>query len=149
MHESNLRRIAAYLMAGNFRARFSMGQYSDRGCSPGGTDCGTCGCLVGFGPDAGVEKLADEDWLDYARRQLGIITESPIDLWLSAGGWRCTDNTPEGAARRALWMLEHGVPDDHEDQFKKFIPLCYQDFEVTPEMLDWQSLIVEAPDAVA
>lgn len=152
-HESNLRKLAGYLLSGNLRANFDMLDYSEWGSGrPEKVSCGTIGCFAGHGPDAGIEKLAGELWPEYIRRQFGIPrgARGGVWYWCFASNWSTADNTPEGAARRALWMLEYGVPDDWESQMCGDAPLCYQDFEITPDMLDWQAVLhADAADRLA
>lgn len=49
------------------------------------------------------------------------MIRSVIYDWLFSDGWLDYDNAPEGAAKRILYMLEHGVPDFKKD-FKKLMP---------------------------
>lgn len=148
-HESNLRKLAGYLLSGNLRADFNMGVFSSSDDSHRST-CGTVGCAAGHGPYAGIEKRDDECWSEYIFRQFGIDEESELLSrvwgWCFASRWQQSDNTPEGAARRVLWVLEHGVPDLWSYQMVGSVPLCYQDFEITPDMLDWQAVLNASDD---
>jgi len=39
--------------------------------------------------------------------------------------WHRTDNTPTGAAKRIRWFVEHGLPNDWEEQMFGEAPLPY------------------------
>lgn len=93
-------------------------------------ECGTAGCLIGHGPQAGVfVHPMDRTWGGYGRRAFGS-DESEVWDWLFSTWWRYTDDTPRGAALRVLWYLAHGAPRDAEQQLRGSLngsqPLCYQ-----------------------
>ena len=126
-HEDNLRKLAAYLLSGELKAHFDMEVFSDS--CPGGlsmeTICGTVGCAAGHGPYAGIPKEEGEEWPDYIDRQFGFSDYDFNHSWCFDGGWRHVDNTPEGAAKRILWLLDNGLPDNASDQAQQKAPLCY------------------------
>lgn len=110
---SNLKKLTDYLLSRNLKARFTMIMFSDCHNISNATKCGTAGCAIGHGPFAGIPKYADESWYAYAER---VFSGSDGDLfdWLFSSAWYDYDNTPEGAAKRILHTLEHGVPVNHE-----------------------------------
>lgn len=91
--------------------------------------CGTVGCAIGHGPLAGilVSKTDDNDWLEYSNR---VFMSGPeyddVWQWCFGGAWCDIDNSPQGAGKRILYYLEHGLPNDWEDQIEGIIPVCYQ-----------------------
>lgn len=108
MNRENLRTLANYLLSRELKADFDMLSYTQAGSDPNRTDCGTVGCAAGQGPYAGLPKKPGESWDDYAYRVF-----QPTDLefrWCFSGYWTAYDNTPEGAARRILYLVEHGTP---------------------------------------
>lgn len=137
---ANLQKLADYLSAipENYE-QFSMGTfYAD---DHGGhlpldlvkkldhVPCGTIACAVGHGPSAGIPIIdEDESWTSYAERAL-IPPNEPQRVyafdWMFAGRWEYTDDTPQGAAKRIEYYLEHGLPDNFEEQMYGDDPLCY------------------------
>lgn len=134
-HEANLRKLAAYLASGNLRAAFSMTIFDDATTISHGmnkTDCGSCGCAIGHGPYAGIPKNPGERWTDYSQRAFGPSVnldcgDEPADnwLWCFDSAWFDVDNTPSGAAKRILWLLDNGLPEDWDEQRIGTSPLCY------------------------
>lgn len=73
----------------------------------------TCSVL-GHGPRAGLHALPGEDWQAYQLRVFGAALDSPLEDWLFSGLWYSVDNTAIGAAMRLMYVLDYGVPADHE-----------------------------------
>ena len=79
-------------------------------------ECRTAGCVLGWGPAAGVEPVNDEQWIPYGRRVFGIETQalgtcnSPLWNWVFDGSWTSINNTPEGAMNRIVYAIVHGIP---------------------------------------
>lgn len=129
-HEENLRKLADYLLSDNLEAEFSMDKFDGFGSYSGDsmkTICGTIGCAVGHGPYAGIEKISGESWYNYSIRQFGLKDGGhPLYWqWCFAEMWVNLDNSPQGAAKRILWLLDKGLPDNAGDQACKKVPLCY------------------------
>lgn len=128
-HEDNLRKLAAYLLSGELKADFDMSRFSNTLLPINKrreTHCGTAGCAAGHGPYAGIPKNEDESWEDYIIRVFGIGKELDYYYsWCFQGEWIGLDNTPEGAAKRILWLLDNGLPDNASDQCNRRAPLCY------------------------
>ena len=118
MNEKNLRKLAKYLekLPASY-PHFSMFDYVSDGTQPQEAhefECGTVACAVGHGPAAGIKPKKEEGWCEYEDRVFALA-KSEWD-WCFASEWRITDNTPQGAAKRILYMLEHGVPADYHAQ---------------------------------
>lgn len=118
-YENNLRKLAAYLLAGELKADFNMRDFTDRarGFLPQkeATDCGTVGCAVGHGPFAGIPKTKEETWSDYSYRVFGLFVDSYWE-WCFSDEWEEIDNSPKGAAKRIIYLLEEGLPVNHFQQ---------------------------------
>ena len=99
----------------------------------GGVDkCGAVACAVGHGPSAGI-LVPDHlilggiyvSWSGYVREffieTYGRGAEAALAFgWMFDDAWTEVDNTPKGAAKRILWLLEHGIdaiPLDDENLF--------------------------------
>lgn len=121
MNRENLLKLATYLLSGKLEADFDMGSFTD------GSDwrfnrrldCGTVGCAIGHGPYAGLPKQDDEGWIAYSNRVFGFISEPYLYgpntyhtqgnywHWCFSSLWDDIDNTPEGAAKRILYLLHN------------------------------------------
>jgi len=130
---ANLRKLAAKLLTVP-ESQFDMDRFSynpgesgmDSSCTV--HQCGTIGCAVGWGPAAGVEaKDWDQDWWDYGHRVFISADESEAWDWCFSAGWSLTDNSPAGAARRILYLLDAGLPDDLYEQMEGDAPRCYDE----------------------
>ena len=95
MNKENLTKLANYLASGAVDDGFDMWTYES--------------CAIGYGPDSGIPKLHDENWGEYYIRAFGVARGYSWD-WCFSGEWRYRDNTPQGAAARILYLVEHGVP---------------------------------------
>lgn len=102
--------------------------------------CGTVGCLLGHGQLAGIKADDRDDWGTYGEKFISTKLRYGIEVnmwhWCFAGGWQSIDNTPEGGAKRILWLLEKGLPETWMHQLLGDSPLCYK---------DWEPEIPEAP----
>jgi len=103
--KSNLEKLADYLESGKLKAEFDMGKYADNG-DIGVTNCGSCGCPIGHGPYAGIPKLHNERWKEYAERVFGVEGYTGVYNRIFHSNWAAKDNTPEGAAARIRAELE-------------------------------------------
>jgi hypothetical protein len=130
----NLKKLADYLSSGRLKGRFNMRAFNDYIKRDSDTTCGTLGDVVGHGPYAGIEKWENEDWLGYSSRcfiPLSFYDSWKLDItkewaWCFSTDWHKVDNTPEGAAKRILILLEKGVPEDWVDQMKGKANLEYE-----------------------
>ena len=109
MNRKNLRILADYLESKKLKAAFSMETYSADGESYK-PNCGAVGCAIGHGPYAGIPKRVSESWDAYDTRVFGLQGEAL--RWCFSSRWAEIDNTPEGAAKRIRYLLEHGAPPD-------------------------------------
>lgn len=125
----NLKKLADYLLKGELKAKFNMSRYTGHKIFTDedmyATDCGTIGCAVGHGPFAGVLKNEKELWDEYSERCFIDDTRNSAYGFLFAGEWEDVDNTPQGAAKRILYFLENGIPENWEEQIEGFEPICY------------------------
>jgi len=71
--------------------------------------CGTAACAAGHGPHAGIEKDSLEYWREYIQRAFCLRSNSWS--WCFDAEWADIDNTPEGAAKRILYLLFSGEED--------------------------------------
>jgi hypothetical protein len=124
---ANLTKLAAYLRTLPVDyPDFAMEDYVRGGYSSGPAhvpECGTAACAAGHGPSAGIAPFKGENWADYSSRAFA----GPIEAWSWCfdSAWARVDNTAHGAAARIEWMLEHGVPENAEEQCYGKAPLCY------------------------
>lgn len=125
-HEANLRTLAAYLLRGELRAEFDMNRFSESDSEYKRTTCGSVGCAVGHGPYVGINKNNCEGWFDYSDRVFGLDGAGAGWKWCFDADWDQVDNTPAGAAKRILWLLENGLPDNWNEQEWGDAPLCYE-----------------------
>lgn len=116
MNKKNLLKLATYLLSGNLKAEFNMSTMFM-------SECGTICCAAGHGPYAGINRPTNEDWSEYIDRRL---TSNTYEItWLFCADWRKTDNTPEGAGKRILYLIRYGLPCDWHQQMRGRNPLCY------------------------
>ena len=140
MNRKNLAKLAAYLITlpVNYR-NFSMIDYfiteheNDGRLFPAEvgalTDCGSVACAVGHGPAAGVRAKDGETWSQYEDRVFGLSNKEWA--WCFHNEWVYTDDTPHGAARRILHMLEYGVPENALAQMRGTEPYILIEEEET------------------
>lgn len=126
-HEHNLRKLAEYLLRPELKAKFDMVAYSDWDHDDYSIECGTIGCAAGHGPHAGIPKYDSETWSQYITRVFGlnIVASTIAWRWCFDADWERTDNTPVGAAKRILWLLHNGVPQNWHDIMYKEEPIPY------------------------
>lgn len=128
---ANLSKLADYLekLPEDYR-EFDMSRFCGSPTGPFITAmplCGSVGCAVGHGPDAGIPPLADEKWDEYSNRVFISAHMGGAWEWCFSGAWSDTDNTPQGAAARIRWFLEKDLPADWFDQMVGRSPLCYKE----------------------
>lgn len=146
-NEANLRKLAEGLLARRFPGWFHMGFYM--GCphndffdledlrneeaedvclwlGPADLhDCNSVGCALGWSPDIVTPALKGESYYGYGLRVFGMSQFNAEWHWCFHASWERADNTPEGAAKRILYMLDNGVPPDAQEQRLGRAPLCY------------------------
>lgn len=126
-YEDNLRKLAEYLSAPQLKAAFCMSNFTDnRSNKPSSdeTECGSIGCAVGHGPYAGIPKMIGERWSEYSERVFGLLDLVQWE-WCFSDFWKWTDNTAEGAAKRIIYLLDNGLPEDSQDQMSGIEDICY------------------------
>lgn len=124
---ANLRKLADYLLTLPAEyPDFDMDSYvigESSGDRAHVAVCGTAACAAGHGPNAGVPPLPDETWEVYTDR--AFVDDAEPWSWCFSAMWVDVDNTAHGAAKRILWLLEKGVPDNANRQQWGRDPLCY------------------------
>lgn len=127
-HEDNLRKLAAYLLAGELKVEFNMRDFTDRARKflpqKEATECGSIGCAVGHGPFAGIPKTKEETWFEYSYPVFGLFNDNYWE-WCFSDEWEEKDNSPAGAAKRMLFLLEKGLPKDSNLKMSGTIDLKY------------------------
>lgn len=130
MNRENLKILADYLLSGKLLVEFHMGMFSEYAL--GDTQkamptCGSIGCAVGHSPYAGLpEKAFRESWIDYSYRVFDMSAFEAEWAWCFDSPWADVDNTPEGAGKRILYLLDEGLPDNWYEQRQGFAPLSYK-----------------------
>jgi hypothetical protein len=131
MNAKNLRQLAAYLLnlpTEKFDMQdFCRDEHGEK-LALNVHECGTIACAVGYGPAAGlpISEADANDWLSYGRRVFGISPGSETWGWLFSGAWAWKDNTPVGAARRIVHLVEHGLPENAEQQRRGMAPYLFE-----------------------
>lgn len=119
MNAENLKKLAEYLPTVS-QPRFSMRAYArdyhGDHLEPIAAECKTVGCALGYGPEAGLPPQGNEEWGDYCNRVFGLISHSAEWGWCFDQEWARVDNTPAGAAKRIMHLVEHGLPENHQLQ---------------------------------
>lgn len=73
--------------------------------------CGTCCCLLGHGPLAGI-KYSGTNWCRYSREKFGVDIDDQEELWgyLFSEKW---SNNIQQAIKRLNYVIENGdVPEE-------------------------------------
>jgi hypothetical protein len=127
MNCENLQKLATYLrsLPADYQ-EFDMEVYASDNSFAHPLSCGTAGCAIGHGPNAGIAAQDQEEWEDYSRRVFAITADADEWDWCFGWYWAHTDNTPLGAAQRIEWLLQNGLPENANDQKLGDAPLCYK-----------------------
>lgn len=76
------------------------------------SQCGAVACALGHGIAAGIKPYKKaKNWEDYSYENFGISVSSEEWDWCFTVFWNHVDNTPKGAAKRIMLMLESGIPE--------------------------------------
>lgn len=86
--------------------------------------CDTAGCALGWAVFYGIGVVGgDWGWGSYYTANfagegeyVGRYYDDPTFVWCFDPLWEGVDNTPQGAAARIDYMLEHGIPWDYVRQ---------------------------------
>ena len=96
-------------------------------------ECKSVGCFLGhitrFHEEWGVPLQTYRDYIDFtafSEDALGVGRQSETWAWLFSGLWSFRDNTPEGAAKRACYLLDNGLPDSWRKQLAGEAELSYR-----------------------
>lgn len=105
-HKANLSQLANYLLAGGvmvkFNDRFSESFMNEQ------VNCGSVACAISHAPYAGITKQYNESWDSFAYRVFGL--KGVAWAFCFDEEWVFYDNTPQGVAKRILFMLQCGIP---------------------------------------
>ena len=74
-------------------------------------ECGTCACAAGHAYSMGIGDLNKRTWIKYAFDNFTDGSQLIFE-WIFGGQWSHVDDTPVGAAKRILYMLKLGIPND-------------------------------------
>lgn len=114
IQHSNLGKLATYLVGGRVKMKFEMASLCENMYGslekPNSAGCGTVGCALGHGPEAGISGREYTMWTEYCKQEFGLSWGSDAWLWCFSGRWSSYDNTPRGAAKRMQYLLQHGAP---------------------------------------
>lgn len=127
MNIQNLSILADHLSAAS-QTGFDMYEFmvdeDGHALQPKRHDCGTVACAIGHGPKAGlaVEEF-DRSWYLYSERVFGLSDRGWT--WCFGSEWEAIDNTPAGAAKRIQYLIKHGLPEDHRDQWLGNAPYIF------------------------
>ena len=96
-------------------------------------ECNTVGCAVGhciiLDPDNIKKNFIDRygmiDYLEWSEQFTGVTN---MEQWnyLFGSGWKYTDNTPKGTAKRIRHVLKHGFPDEMSQEINGTKKLSYE-----------------------
>ena len=84
------------------------------------TQCGTVACACGHGPMAGIKpRPHDTGWGTYSDQfTCGSVHAM---TFFFAGDWSAFDNTPQGAAKRMEYALQHGIPESDRSEWVDYL----------------------------
>lgn len=128
MNKENLLRMADYIETIP-QEQFDMEVFREGGrTSP---KCNSVGCIIGHctaldDPENLPRYFYGEIDFDlWSEKFTGIGLFSRDWRYLFGGGWAKNDNTPTGAVKRIRHYVEHGLPQDWEEQMRGEAPLSY------------------------
>lgn len=130
MNRENLQRMADHIRTVP-QELFNMEFYRSGDCKK--PKCGSVGCVIGHctildeNPLPRIAYSNEIDFTVWSEMFTGIEDYQDEWNWCFSSGWADyrTDNTPEGAALRIEWLLNHGLPNDWEYQMCGMADLCY------------------------
>lgn len=93
-------------------------------------ECETLGCIIGHSLVLAPELVVKNEkgviqYADWSEEFTGIVWASSEWYWCFSFDWEYLDNTPEGAALRIEWLINHGLPKNSGIQMIGNAPLCY------------------------
>lgn len=104
--------------------RIEFGEYNQHKCDSVGDIIGHCTILDDW-DNIPKDEFGQIDFGDWSEKFTGLKCSSDEWLWCFAESWWWTDNTPIGASKRIMWLLEKGFPKDWEEQLLGESKLCY------------------------
>ncbi len=93
--------------------------------------CNTIGCIIGHCTILDLEENLPRHWngdIDFtvwSKQFTGLMPSSDEWKYLFGANWSTVDNTPEGAAKRIYYFLEHGLPATWKDEMNGKTKLSY------------------------
>jgi hypothetical protein len=135
MNKKNLISIARYLPTirqENFdMLKFRTGDKSSHECNSIGCVIGHCTILDDYEniPRTPTGQINFQLW---SEKYTGLPIDSEEWAWCFSEQWAHwgTDNTPIGAAKRIIWLITEGLPENWREQITGEDPLCYTNIEI-------------------
>lgn len=130
-NDANLLKLAAGLR-GPLTAEFNMATMHSGAVLSfvGYSSCGSVGCALGHGLYLIEPRLRFESWENYYLRVYGLDVNDPQGdaewEWCFSEDWSMVDNSPEGAADRIEYLVEHGLPTNAFEQQQDIDPISYR-----------------------
>lgn len=131
MNRHNLQRMADFLKTVP-QEKFNMEYFRKENSDLGSKDCKSVGCAIGWctvlDDEENIPRDVDGDIIfdKWSEKFTGLDPELEEWDWCFSLIWSEVDNTPIGASKRIQWLLDHGLPENWEDQKEGEAPLCYQ-----------------------
>jgi hypothetical protein len=131
MNTENLLKAAAYIRTVP-QSKFDMDIWRGTDKNKPQHECKSIGCVIGHCTilDPNIKKAVKKyslglsfDYYDWATDFFTL--EYDQWEWCFSYVWKNSDNTPEGAALRIEWLINHGLPDNWEKQMNGEAELCY------------------------
>lgn len=117
MNKANLLKLAGFLDMLRPGAYSEAGDYSngDHTSRDSFEICGTVASAVGWAPMVIPVDSWDYDggclhWAKYSDRVFGLDEWTDAWTWCFSPQWLPIDDTPDGAAKRIRYLVEHGEP---------------------------------------
>jgi hypothetical protein len=132
MNTENLIKAAAYIRTVP-QEKFDMSVWRDNRSERPENECNSVGCAVGHCTflDPNIKSVAKRHERLFNGFNFWEWSLEFFDLgnnqwnWCFDYEWGEVDNTPEGAALRIEWLINHGLPDNWEKQMNGEEELCY------------------------
>lgn len=137
MNEKNLRILGEYLISlPDDYKYFDMSDFckslAEIRLTPNQAERGKIGDPLWHAIKAGIKpksNRAKTSWVAFCYEAMGISFCGIEGDWCFSPRWELADNSPQGAGRRILWLLEHGLPDDWHEQMFAEAELCYLNYK--------------------
>lgn len=128
MNKENLLRMVDYIETVP-QDMFDMKHYRGSGGNQIEAECDGVGCIIGHCIHLDAPENIPRDSEGQIMFTLWSINFTDVESeewkYLFYPSWCNIDNTPIGAAKRIRWVVEHGVPDNADEQMRGEAPLSY------------------------